>query len=143
MKGTHAMPITPYLFFEGRAEEAMDFYVKALGATVTMRMRFSESPEPAMVPPGNENRIMHAELRIAGEPLMVSDGGCAGTTRFGGFSVSLPAADPAQAQRFFDALAEGGTVQMPLGPTFWSPAFGAVQDRFGVSWMIGVQTETA
>jgi PhnB protein len=140
------MAITPYLFFEGRAEEAMDFYVKALGATVTMRMRFSESPDPpppGMVPPGSENRIMHAEIRIAGEPLMVSDGGCNSAARFGGFAVSLPAADPAQAQRYFDALADGGSVQMPIGPTFWSPAFGVVQDRFGVSWMIGVQTETA
>jgi PhnB protein len=140
------MAITPYLFFEGRAEEAMDFYVKALGATVTMRMRFSESPDPpppGVVPPGSENRIMHAEIRIAGEPLMVSDGGCNGAARFGGFAVSLPAADPAQAQRYFDALADGGSVQMPIGPTFWSPAFGVVQDRFGVSWMIGVQTETA
>jgi PhnB protein len=126
------MAITPYLFFEGRAEEAMDFYVKALGAEVTMKMRFSEAPDPpppGMLPPGSGNRIMHAEIRIAGEPLMVSDG----------FAVSLPAADGAQAQRFFDALAEGGTVQMPIGPTFWSPAFGMLQDRFGVSWMIGVQ----
>jgi PhnB protein len=140
------LPITPYLFFEGRAEEAMDFYVKALGATVTMRMRFSESPDPpppGVVPPGSEDRIMHAEIRIAGEPLMVSDGGCAGTVKFGGFAVSLPAADAAQAQRYFDALAEGGTVQMPIGPTFWSPAFGMLTDRFGVSWMIGVQQDAA
>ncbi len=137
------MPITPYLFFEGRAEEAMDFYVKALGATVTMRMRYSDSPEPAMVPPGNENRIMHAEIRIAGEPLMISDGSCNNAPSFGGFAVSLPASDAAQAQQYFDALAEGGTVQMPIGPTFWSPAFGMLQDRFGVSWMIGVQAEAA
>lgn len=138
------MPITPYLFFEGRAEEAMAFYAEALGAEVTMRMRFSEAPDPpppGMLPPGSENRIMHAELRIAGEPLMVSDGGCAGAAAFAGFGVSLPAADAAQAQRWFDALAAGGAVQMPIGPTFWSPAFGMVKDRFGVLWMIGVTQE--
>lgn len=140
------MAITPYLFFEGRAEEAMDFYARALGAEVTMKMRFGEAPDPpppGMLPPGSEDRIMHAELRIAGQPLMLSDGGCAGATAFGGFGVSLPAADAAQAQRWFDALAEGGTVQMPLGLTFWSPAFGMVNDRFGVMWMIGVAPEGA
>ncbi|CAH0175235.1 VOC family protein [Roseomonas sp. CECT 9278] len=138
------MPITPYLFFEGRAEEAMGFYATSLGAEVTMQMRFSDAPDPpppGMLPPGAENRIMHAELRIAGEPLMVSDGGCAGVTAFGGFGVSLPAADAAQAQAWFDALADGGAVQMPIGPTFWSPAFGMVKDRFGVLWMIGVAQE--
>jgi PhnB protein len=135
------MPITPYLFFEGRAEEAIGFYAQALGAEVTMRMRFSESPDPpppGMLPPGSEDRIMHAELSIAGAQLMVSDGGCKGTSAFGGFAVSLTAADAAQAERWFDALAQGGAVQMPLGPTFWSPTFGVVQDRFGVGWMIGV-----
>ncbi|BDG71686.1 VOC family protein [Roseomonas fluvialis] len=135
------MSIAPYLFFEGRAEEAIDFYTRALGAEVTMRMRFSESPDPpppGMLPPGSEDRIMHAELSIGGAALMVSDGGCKGTAAFGGFAVSLAATDAAQAQRWFVALAEGGTVQMPLGPTFWSPAFGVVQDGFGVSWMIGV-----
>jgi PhnB protein len=140
------MAITPYLFFEGRAEEAIAFYAAALGAEVTMRMRFREAPDPPppdMLPPGGEDRIMHAELRIGGAPLMVSDGACAGAAAFAGFGVSLPAADAAQARRFFDALAEGGEVRMPLGPTFWSPAFGMVQDRFGVLWMIGVAQEGA
>lgn len=135
------MAITPYLFFEGRAEEAMDFYVAALGAEVTMRMRFRDAPDPpppGMLPPGSEDRIMHAELRIAGQPLMVSDGRCTGAAALGGFAVSLPARDAAEAQRYFAALAEGGAVRMPLGP-----AFGMPQDRFGVGWMVGVAQEGA
>ena len=135
------MPITPYLFFEGRAEEAIAFYAAAIGAEVAMQMRFREAPDPpppGTMPPGTEDRIMHAELRIGGDTLMVSDGYCAGAANFAGFGVSLPAADAAQARRFFDGLADGGQVRMPIGPTFWSPAFGMVQDRFGVLWMIGV-----
>ncbi len=140
------MPITPYLFFEGRAEEAIAFYAGAIGAEVTMQMRFREAPDPpppGVLPPGSEERIMHAELRIGDATLMVSDGGCAGAAKFAGFGVSLPAHDAAQAQRHFDALADGGAVQMPIAPTFWSPAFGMVQDRFGVLWMIGVAQEGA
>jgi PhnB protein len=135
------MPTTPYLFFEGRAEEAIGFYAAALGAQTRMMMRFREAPDPpppGMLPPGQEDRVMHAEIAIGEATLMVSDGGCSGAATFSGFAVSLPAADEAQARRWFDALAEGGVVRMPLGATFWSPAFGVVQDRFGVPWMIGV-----
>ncbi|WP_198370030.1 VOC family protein [Roseomonas rosulenta] len=140
------MAITPYLFFEGRAEEAIALYTAALGAEVTMRMRFRDAPDPpppGMLPPGSEDRLMHAELRIGAATLMLSDGHCAGAAHFAGFGVSLPAADAAEARRFFDALAVGGQVRMPLGPTFWSPAFGMVQDRLGVLWMIGVAQDSA
>jgi PhnB protein len=133
------MAITPYLFFEGRAEEAIALYEEALGAEVTMRMRFREAPDPP--PPGSEDKIMHAALRIGDATIMLSDGYCAGAAKFAGFGVSLPATDAAQAQRFFDALADGGEVRMPIGPTFWSPAFGMVEDRLGVLWMIGVAQE--
>jgi PhnB protein len=140
------MAITPYLFFEGRAEEAIAFYATALGAETRMLMRFAEAPDPpppGMLPPGSGQRIMHAEIAIGDAVLMVSDGGCAGAAAFAGFAVSLPAADPAQALRWFDALAAGGQVRMPMGPTFWSPAFGMLQDRFGVPWMISVMQEAA
>jgi PhnB protein len=140
------MAITPYLFFEGQAEDAIALYTAALGAEVTMRMRFREAPDPpppGTMPPGTEDRIMHAELRIGDATIMLSDGYCAGAAKFAGFGVSLPATDTAQAQRHFDALAEGGTVRMPISPTFWSPAFGMVEDRLGVLWMIGVAQETA
>jgi PhnB protein len=139
-----SMPITPYLFYEGRAEEAIGFYQTALGAETVMLMRNSDAPEPpppGMMPPGSEAKIMHAELRIGDSTLMVSDGHCAGAAKFAGFGVSLPVTDATQAERRFTALAEGGTVRMPLGPTFFSPAFGMVEDRFGVLWMVAVPME--
>lgn len=138
------MPITPYLFFEGQAEDAIALYAEALGAEVTMRMRFREAPDPpppGTMPPGTEDKIMHAELRIGDATIMLSDGYCAGGASFAGFGVSLPARDATEAQRFFEGLADGGEVRMPIGPTFWSPAFGMVQDRLGVLWMIGVAQE--
>jgi PhnB protein len=131
--------VQPYLFFEGRCEEAIEFYKKALGAEVTMLMRFKDSPEPpppGMVPPGSESKIMHASLRIAGSEVMASDGSCSGKPAFQGVSLSIGVPSEADADRVFNALREGGAVQMPLAKTFWSPRFGMVRDRFGVSWMI-------
>jgi len=130
------MQVEPYLFFEGRCEEALAFYRKALGAEVTALFRFKESPEPGMCPSGAEEKVMHANVRIGDTTFMASDGGCQGPPAFRGFSLSLSLTDPAQAERLFAALAEGGRIQMPLAKTFWSPLFGMVADRFGVSWMI-------
>jgi len=135
------MHIEPYLFFDGRCEEAVEFYKKALGAEVIMLMRFKESPEPpqpGMVPAGSENKIMHASFRIGDTMVMASDGHCTGKTDFQGFSLSLTVANEAEAERKFAALAEGGQVQMPLAKTFWSARFGMVADRFGVGWMVTV-----
>jgi PhnB protein len=138
------MSVTPYLFFDGRCEEALEFYKKALGAEVEMMMRFKESPEPpppGTAAPGNEDKIMHACVRIAGASVMASDG-CAnqGKPKFEGFSLSVTANDEADAKRKFSALAEGGEVRMPLGKTFFAKSFGVVQDRFGVGWMVIVPT---
>jgi PhnB protein len=133
------MLVQPYLFFEGRCEEAIAFYQRTLGAEVTMLMRFKDSPEPpppGMVPPGSEDKVMHASLRIGETTVMASDGRCAGQPRFGGISLSLSVPDAAEADRLFAALGGGGQVQMPIGRTFFSPRFGIVADRFGVSWMI-------
>jgi PhnB protein len=135
------MRIEPYLFFNGRCEEAVEFYKKALGAEVLMLMRFKDSPEPhppGMVSPGSENKIMHVSFRIGETIVMASDGRCTGQTSFQGFSLSLAVAHEAEAGRMFTALAQGGQVQMPLGKTFWSPCFGMVADRFGVGWMVTV-----
>jgi PhnB protein len=135
------MLVQPYLFFNGRCEEAIEFYRKALGAEVAMMMRFNESPEPpkpGMVPPGSENKILHASFRIGETTVMASDGHCSGKTDFQGFSLSLTFSRAADADRLFNALADGGQVQMPLGKTFFSPRFGMVADRFGVLWMIYV-----
>lgn len=135
------MQLQPYLSFDGLCEEAIAFYQAALGAEVTMLMRFKDCPEPldpARVPPGTENKVMHASLRIGESTVLASDGRCAGKPGFQGFSLSLTAADEAEAERMFAALADGGQVQMPLAKTFFSPRFGMVADRFGVSWMIYV-----
>jgi PhnB protein len=133
------MQVQPYLFFDGRCEEAVEFYRRALGAEVTMLLRFKDSPDPpspGMVPLGSEDKIMHANLRLGETTVMASDGHCQGRPSFQGFALSLTVADEAEAGRVFAVLADGGRVQMPLAKTFWSPRFGMVADRFGVLWMI-------
>jgi PhnB protein len=133
------MQVQSYLFFDGRCEEAIEFYKKALGAKVEMLMRFKDSPEPAqpgMVPPGAENKVMHSSFRIGDTVVMASDGRCLGKPSFQGFSLSITVPNEAEAKRVFAALGDGGQVQMPLAKTFFSPQFGMVADRFGVSWMV-------
>ena len=135
------MLIQPYLFFDGRCEEAIEFYRRALGAQVTARMRFKDSPEPhqpGMCAAGSEDKVMHASVRIGDTTLLASDGRCEGRPSFEGFALSLTVSDEAEAERLFGLLADGGQVQMPLGKTFFSPRFGMVADRFGVSWMVYV-----
>src|SRR5882724_3634514 len=130
--------VQPYLFFDGRCEEAVEYYRKTLGAEVTALMRYKDSPEPSMCPAGAGNKVMHASFRIGETTVMASDGRCEGKPSFQGFSLSLTVPGEAEAERLFAALGEGGQVQMPLTKTFFSPRFGMVADRFGVSWMIFV-----
>ena len=133
------MQAQPYLIFDGRCEEAIEFYKSALGAEVTMLMRFKDSPEPhppGMLPPGAESKVMHASLRIGDSTVMASDGQCLGQANFQGFSLALSVSNDTEAERLFAALADGGKVCMPLAKTFFSSRFGMVADRFGVSWMI-------
>jgi PhnB protein len=130
------MQVQPYLFFEGRTEEAMAFYAKAIGAETRAQMRFKESPEPTHAPPGSAEKLLHAEMRIGETVVMCSDGMCGGSASFNGFGLALSARDAAEANRFFTALGEDGQVVQPMGPTFFSPAFGMVKDRFGVLWMV-------
>jgi PhnB protein len=134
------MQVQPYLFFEGRCEEAVEFYRRALGAEVKMLMRFKDNPSPQdhALPPGEGDKVMHASLRIGDTTLLASDGLCQGRPAFQGFALSLTVADDAEAERAFNALADGGKVQMPLAKTFFSSRFGMVADRFGVSWMVYV-----
>ena len=132
------MQIQPYLFFEGRCEEAIEFYRKAIGAEVEMLMRFRESPEPEACPTGGGDKVMHASLRVGNTHIMASDGRCQGNPSFQGMALSLFVATSAEAKRYFNALAEGGKVEMPLAKTFWSESFGMLSDRFGVMWMVGV-----
>jgi len=133
--------IQPYLFFNGRCEQAVEFYRQALGVELEMMMRFKDSPDPpppGAVPAGFENKIMHCSIRVGTTTVMASDGGCADTAGFQGFSLSLSVASEAEADRVFAALADSGRVTMPLEKTFWAPRFGMVEDRFGVGWMIMV-----
>jgi len=135
------MAIQPYLFFEGRCEEAIEFYKKAVGAEVGMLMRLKDAPqkEQAMCQPGNENNVMHASLTINNARIMASDGRASGKPDFKGFSLSLDAKSEGDATRMFNALSEGGEVIMPLGKTFFSQCFGMLADKFGVHWMIIVE----
>ena len=128
--------VQPYLFFDGRCDEALEFYRQTLGAEVTMLMRFKDSPEPAQCGSGSGDKVMHASFRIGGTTVMASDGRCEGKPSFQGFALSLSVPTEADADRHFAALAKGGQVQMPLSKTFFSPRFGMVADRFGVMWMI-------
>lgn len=130
------METRPYLFFDGRCEEAIEFYKKAAGAEVTALMRFKDAPEPNQVTPGTENKVMHSELRIAGTTVMASDGRCLGKPSFQGFALAILVKTPAEAERMFKAMGEGGQVQMPLEKTFFSSNFGMLADKFGVNWMV-------
>jgi PhnB protein len=135
------MKVAPYLFLDGRAEEAIEYYRRVLGAEVGRMVRFKDNPDPkpGMTPPGAENKIMHAALRIGDTALLISDGRCAGKPEFRGFSLSLSVADDAEAESKFTALSDGGQVQFPLAKTFFSSSFGMVMDRFGIMWMVVVE----
>ena len=130
------MQIQPYLFFNGRAEEAIEFYKNALGAKVDMLMRWKDSPEKSMCAAGSEDKVMHASLTIGDANVMASDGDGTGQPDFKGFALSLDAKDKTHADQMFNSLADGGKVTMPMSKTFFSPHFGMVADKFGVNWMI-------
>ena len=137
------MQVQPYLFFEGRCEEAIDFYRRTLGAETVMLMRWQDCPvppQPGMTPP-SPDKIMHARLKIGDTMVLLADGMCQGQVSFQGFSLSITVADHAEAERVFNALADGGQVRMPLGETFFSPSFGIVADKFGVGWMVYVEPQ--
>jgi PhnB protein len=133
------MQVQPYLFFNGRCEEALTFYRGAVGAEVTALMRYKECPEtpqPGTLPPNSDNKVMHAAVRIGETTVLASDGHCQGQPSFQGLSLTVSVADEAQADRVFNALVDGGKVTMPLGKTFFSPRFGMLTDRFGLGWMV-------
>lgn len=130
------MNVQPYVFFEGRCDEAIAFYKKSLGAKVEMLMRFKEAPDQSMISPGNAEKVMHAAVRIGDTMVLMSDGRCQGNPTFNGFSLAVSAANDADAERMFNALAEGGAVRMPMAKTFFSSRFGMVSDKFGVGWMV-------
>ena len=139
-KNMNPAKVELYLCFDGRCEEALEFYRSTLGAEIQMLMRFKDSPEPTNPgmcgAPGSENKVMHASFKIGETRLMASDGRCQGRPNFQGVTLSIAAANEAEVDRIITALANGGEVQMPPTKTFLSPRFGMVTDRFGVSWMV-------
>jgi PhnB protein len=135
------MNVQSYLVFEGRCEEAIEFYKKAVGAEVLMLSRFKDAPKEMQCSPGSENKVMHACLQIGDTQVMASDGRNRGEPKFEGFSLTLNAANEAEANKLFTALSEGGEVTMPQSKTFFAKSFGMVKDRFGVHWMVIVPAE--
>ena len=133
------MHVQSYLFFDGRCDEAIEFYKKTLGAKVDMLMRFKDGPDQSMCKPGDENKVMHASLTIGDTRVMASDGRNTGKPEFKGFALSVNAKDEADADRLFNGLANGGSVVMPLDKTFFSPRFGMTMDKFGACWMVIVE----
>ena len=130
------MNLQPYLFFDGKCDEALDFYKKAVGAEPKMLMRFSQAPDQSMVSPGSENKVMHAQVQIGDTTVLMSDGRCTGNSNFQGFALTLTAKSENEADKTFNALADGGKVTMPMAKTFFSPRFGMLTDKFGVGWMV-------
>jgi PhnB protein len=135
------MNVMPYLNFDGRCEEALEFYKKSVGAKVDMMMRCKEAPEPGQIKPGLEDKILHSSFTLGKSMIMASDGYNQNSPNFNGISLALSAATESEAKKWFDALADGGQVRMPLTKTFFSPAFGMLADKFGVPWMVVVSTE--
>lgn len=132
--------MTPYLFFNGRCDEAIEFYKTALDARVDFLMRFNESPEPVpseQLPPDFANKVCHASITVRGVPMFVSDG-CSTEPNFAGFRISIAELTEDQARATFAALSEGGTIDIPIGPTFWSKCYGMLTDQFGLPWMVSV-----
>ncbi len=130
------MKVQPYLFFDGKCEEALEFYKRALGAKVTALMRFSEGPDQAMVKPENKNKVMHSEFQVGEAVIMASDGYCNGAPSFQGFSLTITVPNDAEAKRVFDTISAGGEVKMPLEKTFFASSFGMAEDKYGVGWMV-------
>jgi PhnB protein len=135
-EGSNGTNVQPYLAFEGCCDEAIEFYKKAIGGKVEMLMRFKDAPDQSMVTPGNKDKVMHAALRAGDAMILMLDGRCTGSPNFNGIALALSAANDADAERMFNALAEGGSVNMPMAKTFFASRFGMLSDKFGVGWMV-------
>ena len=135
------MQVQPYLFLDGRCEEALDFYKKAIGAKVENLMRWKDNPDPSMCNGPNKDKVMHAHVTIGDATVLASDGRCEGKPEFKGFALSLAVNTEAEADKLFAALSQGGQVMQPLIKTFFSPKFGMLADKFGVNWMVLVSQQ--
>jgi PhnB protein len=130
------MSVQSYLFFDGKCEEALEFYKGAIGAKVDMLMRYKESPDASQMPPNSADKVMHCAFKVGDTQILASDGHCAGKPSFQGFGLALNAKNDAEAEKLFGALEKGGQVLQPLTKTFFASKFGMVNDRFGVMWLV-------
>jgi len=139
------MNVQPYVFFDGKCEEALEFYKSAVGAKVDMVMRFKEAPPEmqAQMSPGSKDKVMHAAFKIGDTQILASDGQCNGKPNFQGFSLTINAASDAEADKLFAALGKGGTVTAPMSETFFASRFGMLADKFGVNWMVLAEKKAA
>jgi PhnB protein len=132
------MKLTPYIHFQGNAEEAMNFYAEALGGNISELKRYGESPMP--VDEDYKNKVLHGRLKVGDNLLMISDifkGNEVSTN--GNIQLSVELTEPAQIDTVFNKMAEGGNITMPLQDTFWGARFGMLKDKFGVSWMFNYE----
>jgi PhnB protein len=136
------MHANPYLIFDGNCEEAFGSYAKILGGEIVAMMPYEGSPAETGAPAEWHKRILHARLAFGDNVLMASDAPPGRFQKMQGMSVTLNIKDPAEAERVFNALAEGAVVTMPLGETFWAVKFGMLTDRFGTPWMINCVKQT-
>jgi PhnB protein len=130
------MKVQPYVFFDGKCEEALEFYKRAIGAKVTALMRFGEAPDQSQIKPESKNKVMHAAFQVGDTEILASDGYCLGAPAFQGFALTVHVADGAEALKLFTGIAEGGKIEMPLEKTFFAAKFGIAVDKFGVNWMV-------
>ncbi|MFZ2159314.1 MAG: VOC family protein [Bradyrhizobium sp.] len=135
------MQVNPYLFYNGNCEAALKFYAKVLGARIDAMLTYENGPAEMPIPPEWKKKVMHARILIDGEVLMASDAPPGNFHQPQGFAVSLQVEDPADAERRFKALAEGGTINMAFGKTFFSKGFGMCVDQFGMPWMVNCPME--
>jgi len=133
------MQLNPYLHFNGNCEEALKFYEQTLGARIDGLQRFAGSPAAEHAPPEWGDKVLHARLRIGNDILMASDAPPEHFAPPKGFSLSISLSDIAKGEQIFNAMAQGGTVQMPFAPTFWAAGFGMCVDRFGIPWMVNCE----
>jgi PhnB protein len=136
------MQMNPYLFFNGQCEAAFKFYEKVLGGKIEAMMTHEGTPAEGQVPAEWKKKIIHGRMRIGDVLLMASDAPPDHSEAMKGFSVNLSVDKPAEADRIFSALAQNGTVRMPINETFWAQRFGMLVDQFGTPWMINCEKKT-
>jgi len=132
--------VQPYIFFDGKCEEALEFYKGAIGAKVDMMMRFKEAPDQSQMQPNTGEKVMHAAFHVGTTQVLASDGHCAGKPSFQGFGLALTAKNAAEAEKLFASVGNGGQVLQPLTKTFFASKFGMVTDKFGIMWMVMAET---